>query len=49
MLSWPAPLLPTLPGTGPALKVHDTALAVGFVLLVVVGMAGYGVLELLAR
>ena len=26
MLSWPAPLLPTLPGTGPALKVHDTAL-----------------------
>ncbi len=25
MLSWPAPLLPTLPGTGPALKVHDTA------------------------
>ncbi|MGY2129605.1 cysteine--1-D-myo-inosityl 2-amino-2-deoxy-alpha-D-glucopyranoside ligase [Blastococcus sp. SYSU DS0617] len=26
MLSWPAPLLPTLPGTGPVLKVHDTAL-----------------------
>jgi len=26
VLSWPAPLLPTLPGTGPALKVHDTAL-----------------------
>ncbi|MCW2684654.1 MAG: cysS2 [Blastococcus sp.] len=25
MLSWPAPLLPTLPGTGPLLKVHDTA------------------------
>ncbi|WP_116451768.1 cysteine--1-D-myo-inosityl 2-amino-2-deoxy-alpha-D-glucopyranoside ligase [Blastococcus litoris] len=25
MLSWPAPLLPTLPGTGPVLKVHDTA------------------------
>lgn len=25
MLSWPAPLLPTLPGTGPALTVHDTA------------------------
>jgi L-cysteine:1D-myo-inositol 2-amino-2-deoxy-alpha-D-glucopyranoside ligase len=25
VLSWPAPLLPTLPGTGPALKVHDTA------------------------
>ena len=25
MLSWPAPLLPTLPGTGPALKVHDTS------------------------
>ncbi|MGY1745904.1 cysteine--1-D-myo-inosityl 2-amino-2-deoxy-alpha-D-glucopyranoside ligase [Blastococcus sp. SYSU D00695] len=25
MLSWPAPLLPTLPGTGPALKLHDTA------------------------
>ncbi|CAA9253468.1 MAG: L-cysteine:1D-myo-inosityl 2-amino-2-deoxy-alpha-D-glucopyranoside ligase MshC [uncultured Blastococcus sp.] len=25
MLSWPAPLLPTLPGTGPALRVHDTA------------------------
>ncbi len=25
MLSWPAPLLPTLPGTGPALTLHDTA------------------------
>ncbi|TFV77560.1 cysteine--1-D-myo-inosityl 2-amino-2-deoxy-alpha-D-glucopyranoside ligase [Blastococcus sp. CT_GayMR19] len=25
MLSWPAPLLPTLPGTGPVLKVHDTS------------------------
>jgi L-cysteine:1D-myo-inositol 2-amino-2-deoxy-alpha-D-glucopyranoside ligase len=25
VLSWPAPLLPTLPGTGPALKVHDTS------------------------
>jgi L-cysteine:1D-myo-inositol 2-amino-2-deoxy-alpha-D-glucopyranoside ligase len=25
VLAWPAPLLPTLPGTGPALKVHDTA------------------------
>ncbi|MGY1771031.1 cysteine--1-D-myo-inosityl 2-amino-2-deoxy-alpha-D-glucopyranoside ligase [Blastococcus sp. SYSU D00813] len=25
MLSWPAPLLPTLPGTGPALRLHDTA------------------------
>jgi L-cysteine:1D-myo-inositol 2-amino-2-deoxy-alpha-D-glucopyranoside ligase len=25
VLSWPAPLLPTLPGTGPLLKVHDTA------------------------
>ena len=25
MLAWPAPLLPTLPGTGPVLKVHDTA------------------------
>ena len=25
MLSWPAPPLPTLPGTGPGLKVHDTA------------------------
>lgn len=25
MLSWPAPLLPTLPGSGPVLKVHDTA------------------------
>ena len=25
MLSWPAPLLPTLPGTGLVLKVHDTA------------------------
>ena len=25
MLSWPAPLLPTLPGTGPVLKVYDTA------------------------
>ena len=25
MLSWPAPLLPTLPGTGPALKLHDTS------------------------
>ncbi|MCV2489134.1 cysteine--1-D-myo-inosityl 2-amino-2-deoxy-alpha-D-glucopyranoside ligase [Geodermatophilus sp. YIM 151500] len=25
MLAWPAPLLPTLPGTGPALKLHDTA------------------------
>ncbi|MGY1835936.1 cysteine--1-D-myo-inosityl 2-amino-2-deoxy-alpha-D-glucopyranoside ligase [Blastococcus sp. SYSU DS0510] len=25
MLSWPAPLLPTLPGTGPILKVYDTA------------------------
>ncbi|MCA0145512.1 cysteine--1-D-myo-inosityl 2-amino-2-deoxy-alpha-D-glucopyranoside ligase [Blastococcus sp. LR1] len=27
MLSWPAPLLPTLPGTGPVLKVYDTARA----------------------
>jgi L-cysteine:1D-myo-inositol 2-amino-2-deoxy-alpha-D-glucopyranoside ligase len=25
VLSWPAPLLPTLPGSGPVLKVHDTA------------------------
>ena len=25
MLAWPAPLLPTLPGTGPVLKIHDTA------------------------
>ncbi|HEV7212928.1 MAG TPA: cysteine--1-D-myo-inosityl 2-amino-2-deoxy-alpha-D-glucopyranoside ligase [Blastococcus sp.] len=25
MLSWPAPLLPTLPGTGPVLRLHDTA------------------------
>ena len=25
MLSWPAPLLPTLPGTGPVLKLHDTS------------------------
>jgi L-cysteine:1D-myo-inositol 2-amino-2-deoxy-alpha-D-glucopyranoside ligase len=25
VLSWPAPLLPTLPGTGPVLKVHDTS------------------------
>ena len=25
MLAWPAPLLPTLPGTGPTLKLHDTA------------------------
>jgi L-cysteine:1D-myo-inositol 2-amino-2-deoxy-alpha-D-glucopyranoside ligase len=25
VLAWPAPLLPTLPGTGPALKLHDTA------------------------
>jgi L-cysteine:1D-myo-inositol 2-amino-2-deoxy-alpha-D-glucopyranoside ligase len=25
VLSWPAPLLPTLPGTGSVLKVHDTA------------------------
>ncbi|TYP89082.1 cysteine--1-D-myo-inosityl 2-amino-2-deoxy-alpha-D-glucopyranoside ligase [Blastococcus xanthinilyticus] len=25
MLSWPAPLLPTLPGTGSVLKVYDTA------------------------
>ena len=25
MLSWPAPPLPTLPGTGPTLKLHDTA------------------------
>ena len=25
VLSWPAPLLPTLPGTGPALKLHDTS------------------------
>ncbi|GAA3167633.1 cysteine--1-D-myo-inosityl 2-amino-2-deoxy-alpha-D-glucopyranoside ligase [Blastococcus jejuensis] len=25
MLAWPAPLLPTLPGTGPVLKLHDTA------------------------
>jgi L-cysteine:1D-myo-inositol 2-amino-2-deoxy-alpha-D-glucopyranoside ligase len=25
VLSWPAPLLPTLPGTGPALAVHDTS------------------------
>ena len=25
MLSWPAPLLPTLPGAGSVLKVHDTA------------------------
>jgi L-cysteine:1D-myo-inositol 2-amino-2-deoxy-alpha-D-glucopyranoside ligase len=23
--SWPAPLLPTLPGTGPVLRLHDTA------------------------
>ncbi|MGK5115436.1 MULTISPECIES: cysteine--1-D-myo-inosityl 2-amino-2-deoxy-alpha-D-glucopyranoside ligase [unclassified Geodermatophilus] len=27
MLAWPAPLLPTLPGTGPVLKLHDTARA----------------------
>ncbi|MGY1623057.1 cysteine--1-D-myo-inosityl 2-amino-2-deoxy-alpha-D-glucopyranoside ligase [Geodermatophilus sp. SYSU D00965] len=25
MLAWPAPLLPTLPGTGPALKLYDTS------------------------
>jgi L-cysteine:1D-myo-inositol 2-amino-2-deoxy-alpha-D-glucopyranoside ligase len=25
VLSWPAPLLPTLPGTGPVLKLHDTS------------------------
>jgi L-cysteine:1D-myo-inositol 2-amino-2-deoxy-alpha-D-glucopyranoside ligase len=25
VLSWPAPLLPTLPGSGPVLKLHDTA------------------------
>ncbi|GAB3345568.1 cysteine--1-D-myo-inosityl 2-amino-2-deoxy-alpha-D-glucopyranoside ligase [Modestobacter lapidis] len=25
MLSWPAPLLPTLPGAGPALRLYDTA------------------------
>src|SRR5215207_4491087 len=25
VLAWPAPLLPTLPGTGPVLKVHDTS------------------------
>ena len=25
MLAWPAPLLPTLPGSGSVLKVHDTA------------------------
>jgi L-cysteine:1D-myo-inositol 2-amino-2-deoxy-alpha-D-glucopyranoside ligase len=25
VLSWPAPLLPTLPGTGPVLRLHDTA------------------------
>ncbi|SCX54957.1 L-cysteine:1D-myo-inositol 2-amino-2-deoxy-alpha-D-glucopyranoside ligase [Klenkia marina] len=25
MLSWPAPLLPSLPGNGPALRLHDTA------------------------
>ena len=25
MLAWPAPLLPTLPGTGSVLKLHDTA------------------------
>ncbi|MCW2635352.1 MAG: cysS2 [Blastococcus sp.] len=25
MLSWPAPLLPTLPGTGPVLKIYDTS------------------------
>ncbi|MCW2582617.1 MAG: cysS, partial [Klenkia sp.] len=25
MLSWPAPLLPSLPGRGPALRLHDTA------------------------
>jgi L-cysteine:1D-myo-inositol 2-amino-2-deoxy-alpha-D-glucopyranoside ligase len=25
VLAWPAPLLPTLPGTGPVLKLHDTA------------------------
>ena len=25
MLAWPAPLLPTLPGSGPSLKLHDTA------------------------
>jgi L-cysteine:1D-myo-inositol 2-amino-2-deoxy-alpha-D-glucopyranoside ligase len=25
VLSWPAPLLPTLPGTGAVLKVHDTS------------------------
>ena len=24
MLAWPAPLLPTLPGTGPVLKLYDT-------------------------
>jgi L-cysteine:1D-myo-inositol 2-amino-2-deoxy-alpha-D-glucopyranoside ligase len=25
VLAWPAPLLPTLPGSGPVLKLHDTA------------------------
>jgi L-cysteine:1D-myo-inositol 2-amino-2-deoxy-alpha-D-glucopyranoside ligase len=25
VLSWPAPLVPTLPGTGPALSLHDTS------------------------
>jgi L-cysteine:1D-myo-inositol 2-amino-2-deoxy-alpha-D-glucopyranoside ligase len=25
VLAWPAPLLPTLPGTGPALKLYDTS------------------------
>jgi L-cysteine:1D-myo-inositol 2-amino-2-deoxy-alpha-D-glucopyranoside ligase len=25
VLAWPAPLLPTLPGVGPVLKLHDTA------------------------
>jgi L-cysteine:1D-myo-inositol 2-amino-2-deoxy-alpha-D-glucopyranoside ligase len=25
VLAWPAPLLPTLPGSGPVLKIHDTA------------------------
>ncbi|MGY1640691.1 cysteine--1-D-myo-inosityl 2-amino-2-deoxy-alpha-D-glucopyranoside ligase [Geodermatophilus sp. SYSU D00703] len=25
MLAWPAPLLPTLPGTGPVLKLYDTS------------------------
>ncbi|HYO37791.1 MAG TPA: cysteine--1-D-myo-inosityl 2-amino-2-deoxy-alpha-D-glucopyranoside ligase, partial [Geodermatophilus sp.] len=25
MLAWPAPLLPTLPGPGPVLRLYDTA------------------------